>query len=571
LLLRECSVRFIDDIPFWGKVVIAPAMVLVMTVAMALTAFASLSEQRHALVQLDSVVFERLRLAMDIADVTSSIHGNVYHLTATAANEKDTGHVNELADAIRPQMEQSVELMNRLERSLDDASRRRFEKIKPAFKTYRDDALGVADMTKTDAAYGVMLMGDAERNFKALRELLGDFVADLQRQRREVVAGTFERMDTTKLLFIALLGAAIALSAVCTFFISSRTVRPLLSLTKVMGALAEGDISVDIPGRERRDELGSMARTVQVFKETAVSAQTLAAERETRHADQQHRVAHLTALAKGFEDKARTVLMAVAQATTEMQSTAKDMVGTAEQTSAQAGTASDASQQAAQHVSAVAAATEQLSASSNEIAQQVTHSLEIAKKAVGTAASTNGTVGSLADSARKISEVVRLINDIATQTNLLALNATIEAARAGDAGKGFAVVAAEVKSLAMQTAQATEDIGAQVSEIQATTSETVSAIARIAETIDEMSTIATSIASAVEEQCAATREIAGNVQHASGKTGEVSTNVTGVADAAARTGGAADQVFRAAEQLAQQSGTLRRDIDAFLADLKNAA
>jgi len=211
-----------------------------------------------------------------------------------------------------------------------------------------------------------------------------------------------------------------------------------------------------------------------------------------------------------------------------------------------------------------------LSASVREIGQQVEHSSKIASQAVVEADKTNATVEGLAETAQRIGDVVQLIETIAGQTNLLALNATIEAARAGDAGKGFAVVASEVKSLANQTAKATEDIRAQISEIQGSTGQTVEAIRSIGATIRQMSEIATTIASAVEEQGAATREIATNVHQAAQGTSDIATNIEGVSRAASDTGSAATQVLTVAGELSKQAETLRRDVDEFLATVRAA-
>lgn len=260
----------------------------------------------------------------------------------------------------------------------------------------------------------------------------------------------------------------------------------------------------------------------------------------------------------------RDLIKVVGSAATELQATAESMAATAEETSRQSQSVAAASEQATNNVNTVAAATEEMANSVAEIGRQVSQSATIAKRAVDEADRTNTTVSGLADAAQKIGDVVKLISDIASQTNLLALNATIEAARAGDAGKGFAVVASEVKSLANQTAKATEDIAAQIGGIQETTKGTVEAIKSISTTIAEISQIAAAIASAVEEQGAATQEISRNITEAAAGTQEVSSNISGVNEAATETGRAAGEVLSAANELAQR--ILQGEVQKFLAD-----
>jgi len=254
----------------------------------------------------------------------------------------------------------------------------------------------------------------------------------------------------------------------------------------------------------------------------------------------------------------------VASASTELQNTAQAMAATAEETNVQASAVAAASEEASTNVQTVAAAAEELSSSLEEVGRQVTESSSIARSAVEEAAKTNTSVEGLSVAAHKIGEVVELINDIASQTNLLALNATIEAARAGEAGKGFAVVANEVKSLANQTAKATEEISAQIGSMQSATNEAVGAIKGIGETIGNINEIASAIAAAVEEQTAATQEIARNVQQASAGTAEVSSNINGVTQAATETGSSAAEVLSAAKELSTQAEKLRTDIQEFM-------
>ena len=274
-------------------------------------------------------------------------------------------------------------------------------------------------------------------------------------------------------------------------------------------------------------------------------------------------------MAGNFESNVKTVVESVASASTEMEMSARTLSATAEEASSQSTAVAAASEEASTNVQTVAAAAEQLAQSVEEVGRQVQQSSTIASNAVSEAQKTNEEVEGLATAAEKIGEVVGLINDIASQTNLLALNATIEAARAGDAGKGFAVVATEVKSLADQTATATEDISSQISAIQNATENAVKAIKGISGTIGELSEISSAIASAVEEQSAATREIAQSVEQAAAGTADVSQNITGVTSGAQQTGDASAQVLEAASELSKQAETLRSQVDGFLVEVRS--
>ena len=372
------------------------------------------------------------------------------------------------------------------------------------------------------------------------------------------------KVGTACLVLLTMAGAV-------TVLITREITGSLAGLRARMGAIAGGNLDTDIPEERRGDEVGQMAKALGVFRSSLSEAHRVRLEQSAtkeREAQEQH--AARAQLANQFESHVGAMVGRLAAGATGLESTAQSMTETARQTNQQSTTVAAAAEQASVGVQTVASAAEELSTSISEIGRQVAQSAKITSRAVSDAQRTDVIVRSLADAAEKIGQVIGLITNIASQTNLLALNATIEAARAGDAGKGFAVVASEVKSLANQTARATEEIGAQIAQIQGATKEAVGAIRDITATIGEVSTIATTIAAAVEEQGSATAEIARNVQQTAQAAQEVTSNISGVSDTAGETGDAAGRLLLAATDLSKQAELLSVEVDSFVTVIRAA-
>jgi methyl-accepting chemotaxis protein len=376
----------------------------------------------------------------------------------------------------------------------------------------------------------------------------------------------------TALLWLGLAALGIILvTALITYVVGRDIAQPLVRLQSLMQRLAAGDLAVSVNGADRRDEIGGMAKTVQVFKDNAVAMKRLEAEREElAHKAEADKKRALAALADSFEQKVSGVIATVHRSATEMHGTAQTMAQSAEATRGRTRAVASGADEATANVQTVAAASEELSASIAEIGRQIGNAATVAQRANEEGRSAEGTVAGLSAAVDKISEVTALITAIAQQTNLLALNATIEAARAGEAGRGFAVVAGEVKSLATQTAQATENIRSQIASIQAETASAVTAINTIASTIGSVNEISASIASAVDQQNAATKEISRNVQQAAVGAREVSSNIGDVTVAVDKSGEAAEDVLKAADLLVKQADVLQSEVGQFLATVRAA-
>jgi methyl-accepting chemotaxis protein len=403
---------------------------------------------------------------------------------------------------------------------------------------------------------------------KGASVMKADLLSDQQRLESESDAAIGE----TQHLILVLAAGGFLLGAILALLLGRGISRPMTAMCKAMRELAGGNFDVVLPGLGRRDELGEMAGAVEEFKMQAVAK----AERDAAAQDAQNKAAgaarraELIRFADDFEVTVGAIVSNVSASAVQLESAAGTLTRTAETTQSLSSQVAGASEEASGSMQSVASATEELSASVDEIGRRVRDSNKIAEAAVLQAQQTDGRIGKLSKAAQEIGDVVKLITAIAEQTNLLALNATIEAARAGDAGRGFAVVASEVKSLASQTAKATDEISSHILGMQGATQESVAAIKEIGVTIGQISSIASSIASAVEQQSTATQEIARSVQNVAKGTEQAAANVMQVNRGATETGSASEEVLNSAKTLSSESARLREELDRFMANIRAA-
>lgn len=428
------------------------------------------------------------------------------------------------------------------------------------FKAYAKAALILKPETKQLSK----IFAEMAPDFEAIHETAG---AGWQKAKANLAA---TRSMTEK----AFLGSAsfVLITALGLGFTFGKSITwPITKLTGAMRKLADGDTSTEIPDAEVKNEIGYMARAVEVFKKNAIRNKELEAnqERQKEIAEEEKRMA-MNQLADDFDASVGGIVGTVSSASAELNSTAQSMASISEETSSQASSVAAASEQASANVQTVASATEEMTASISEINAQVVQAAEISKQAVENVGKTSAQMEDLAQTADKVGEVVSMISDIAEQTNLLALNATIESARAGEAGKGFAVVASEVKALANETAKATEEIAEHIQQIQAATKGAVNSIGDIGSVVKQLEETSTAIAAAMEEQGATTQEISRNVQEAATGTKEVTSSIAGVTQASKEAGTASGQVTSAAGELSQQSEIMKTQVEKFLSEIRAA-
>ncbi|MBY0380573.1 MAG: HAMP domain-containing protein [Xanthobacteraceae bacterium] len=561
---------WIKNLGLSWKVQFGPGVLVVALIGVGTYALHTLKANEQSTADLISGPMRRSELANDLSTALWTAHTRLYRLAATAAAEKDDEKVEKFAKDAATASNKVLESLNALEAG-GNINPELFAKLKTAVSGYVKQSKAAVEMTD-DSGSGIQFIKGAERQFGQVQSLTDNLIATAVENRDLEIARSQTRLEHEQLTLTVLLIVGAILGVLFAFIVGRSISRPVVAMATAMRRLGAGDFSVELPGLNRHDEIGQMARAIEDFKVQAIAkAEEDMADRESKNRELADvRRGELHSLAKTFEDAVGTIIEHVNSASSDLETSAivltKSSVATQELSAVVAST----SEETSSNVQSVASATEEMAASVTEIGRQVHDSNDIAAEAVSQAQRTDVRMNELSTAAERIGDVTMLITSIASQTNLLALNATIEAARAGEAGRGFAVVAQEVKTLAAQTTKATDEISSQIAAMQAATQESVIAIKEIGVTISRLSEIASTIAASVEQQGAATREITINVQQAAIGTSRVAGSIADVHRGAGETESASAQVLTAAQMLSSENKRLKSEVEKFLATVRAA-
>ena len=563
---------WIKNISLSWKVQIAPAFLILVLIGVGAYALLALQSNQAAVDGLVSGPVRQSELANELTTTVWMAHAKLYRLAAIAANEKDEKKVAAFAKETSTATAKISDALKAVEGAQAGLKPEIFEKLKTAVAGYLKQSKNAIEMADGDTGSALMFIKGAERSFADIEKLTDELIARSSDSKDREIARAGMRLEQQQLTLSAVLLVVAFAGVIVSFLIGRNISRPVVAMSKAMRELAVGNFEVQLPGLERRDEVGQMAHAVEEFKVQAIAK----AERETAEREQKSRElasarrAELHNLADRFETAVGNIIENVGAASTELENSAVILTKSSAATQQLSTVVAAASEETSSNVQSVASATEEMAGSINEIGRQVADSNRITNEAVDQAEKTDSRIAELSLAASRIGDVTKLITTIAEQTNLLALNATIEAARAGDAGRGFAVVAQEVKALAAQTAKATSEISTQITGMQAATQDSVLAIKEISGTIGRVSEIASTIAAAVEEQGAATAEIARNIQQAAHGTTQVAVNIVDVNKGATESGTASAQMLTSARMLANESNRLKVEMEKFLSTVRAA-
>jgi methyl-accepting chemotaxis protein len=570
--LKGDMLGWIKNIGLSWKVQLAPALLILALMGVGGYALQALRSNQTAVDALVSGPVRQSELANDLTTTAWMAHAKLYRLAATAANENDSKKIAAVAKEASVAAARISSALKAVETTQGELKPEVLEKLKAAVAGYLKQSKNAIEMADGDAGSALMFIKGAERNFSDIEKLTDDLIMRSSESKDREIARAGMKLDQQQLTLTAILLVVAFAGIVVSFLIGRNISRPVVAMSKAMRELAVGNFEVQLPGLDRRDEVGQMACAVEEFKVQALAK----AERETSEREEKNRELatqrriELHSLAESFETAVGNIIENVGSASSELEHSAVILTKSSAATQQLSTVVATASEETSTNVQSVASATEEMASSINEIGRQVADSNRIANEAVDQAEKTDARIAELSLAANRIGDVTKLITTIAEQTNLLALNATIEAARAGDAGRGFAVVAQEVKTLAAQTAKATSEISAQISGIQTATHDSVLAIKEISGTIGRLSEIAAVIAAAIEEQGAATQEITRNVQQAAIGSTQVATSIADVNRGAGDTGSASSQVLASAQMLSNENKRLKAEVVKFLATVRAA-
>jgi methyl-accepting chemotaxis protein len=568
----SAALRRVANLPVFAKLLLAPAVSILLLSLIVPMSLRAIGRQSALLTQLTTVEIERRSLGAALARGLPEASNALNRLIALRSNSDDRDAGNGIAMALDSELHSIADLIDRLNRFAGTPKERQvIESLRKPLADFTSSARQAVKMAQADDAADAFLTGNqSSRQYVALMAGL-DTLNRLDEARLGAERdGAAALARSVRIGVLGVFAAGLVAAVVLSLLLARSIGGSIKSLTRSMLQLAGGDVAVAIDGAGQHDEVGDMARALETFRHSLIREQELRAEAERQQAQRDARAGQIATLTTAFDNEVRTMLGRVGDSGTELRSTAAAMTASAQSTNQRSALVAETLQRTSANLQTVASASEELAVSVAEISRQVAQSSQVSRRAVGEAEQTNHAVEGLAAMTGQIEQIVSLINGIAAQTNLLALNATIEAARAGDAGKGFAVVAAEVKTLAGQTAKATEDIGRHVTGMRRISDEVATAIGGIGGTIGEISRVATAIAAAIEEQRTATDEIARSVQEVAAGTAQVSEDIGQVTAATRYTEAAAARVEASAGGLFAQSDRLRSDVGQFLEGIKAA-
>ena len=555
-------------LPFRVKLLVAPLVAIFFVIALSFVSWQAIKNQQAALTQIveESMAEKEKASALlgALKDVDAGLLGTLSLQIAGASEEK----VKKAVQDTEKKLDLIASQMNALD-ALASSDDGRLEIAKVQIGVYHKLVKSVLNMADIDQNAALTMKISKNDTYLLALSLLDEFEQKGRATVQDVYAKSQANAKKTEQLFLIIVVASLGVSLLITWLLSSSLGGAMNNLACSMIRLSEGDRKIEVPYADLKDEIGTMARSLQVFKDNSVEMERLRCKQEEdRQQAEIDKRATLNKLADTFDHEVSNAVREVSSSALDLQNNATSLSAAAEQTKSQSNKVEESTQRAAENISAASAAAEELAASIKEISRQVDESAQVTRAAVTEVEGTNKSITGLALATDKIGSVVQLIQEIASQTNLLALNATIEAARAGEAGKGFAVVASEVKALANQTSKATEEITTQIAQVQKETTESVQAMNGVGKTIVRLNEIAATIAAAVEEQSAATQEISRSVHQAANSTREVVSVIGDVEKAALQTGKSSEVVLHASTSLSSDSDRLKAAVNRFLSGIR---